>query len=157
MDLQIETDVRCSPAVLWQWLTEPERMKQWIKGFVSVEPSDPRVTKAGMTAKVTMQDRGKLVVCDERILEWEPHRRILLSLTTPQWSGIEMVLGYRLEDLGGSTRLVHTFGCRTTRTLFKVIKVLATPFTFLAKMQARGTMKTLKRLAEGGSVAVTAA
>jgi carbon monoxide dehydrogenase subunit G len=146
MKMEVVTEIERSPADVWPWLTEPERMKQWMKGLVSVESTDGGPTRAGSTAKVVIKEGGRLATYDEKILEWEPQRLLLVSMTGAHCPGLEMRCGNRLEDLGGRTRLHYQFECRTTRTLFKVMGAL---FGFFAKLQAKSFMRSLKRLVEG--------
>jgi uncharacterized protein YndB with AHSA1/START domain len=145
MNLAFSTDIRCPPKRLWPWLTEPERMKQWMKGLVRIEPDDPAAVRVGHTAKLVIKEGGRERTYDEKILEWTPNERILISIAGEHMKGMEMLCGYRLQDLGGSTRLDYTLECRTTRTLFKILGAI---FGVFAKMQARHFIKTLKKLAE---------
>jgi uncharacterized protein YndB with AHSA1/START domain len=145
MQMKFETEIRRSPKDLWPWLTEPERMKKWMKGLVSIVPNDPGPTRAGSTSKMTVKEGGKLVTYDETILEWNPPRSLRLRLTSPQWKSLQMTMANQLEDLGPSTRLHYQFECQTTNAFFKLLGFL---FGFFAKLQAKSFMKSLKHLAE---------
>jgi carbon monoxide dehydrogenase subunit G len=158
MKMEFATEIRCPPRELWPWLTEPERMKRWMKGLVSVEGPEPAATRAGSKGKLVIKEGGRVSTYDETITAWEPNRRVAISMTGAHCPGIEMRCDHRLEDLGDATRLHYAFECRTSRTLFKVMGVV---FGWFAKLQAKSFLKTLKRLAEaeraGGRSAVTAA
>ncbi len=145
MSIEFTTEIRCPPKQLWPWLTEPERMKRWMKGLVSIEPVDSSPMRVGARAKMTIKEGRKEVVYDEQVLEWEPMRRVLVSLTAPHCRGVEIVTGNRLEDLGNATRLHYTCEFRSTSTLFKLLGWL---FSLFARMQAKSFLKSLKRLAE---------
>jgi carbon monoxide dehydrogenase subunit G len=152
MNMAFETEIRTSPKRLWPWLTEPELMKQWMSGLQGFEMTSPGPLRAGSTAKLLIKEGGRVQTWDETILDWEPQRRVRISMTGAHCPGLEMVCDNRLEDLGGSTRLHYAFECRTSRAFFKVMGFL---FGFFAKLQAKGFMKRLKRLAEADG-AVTA-
>lgn len=153
MKIQFATDIRCSPKNLWPWLTETERMKQWMKGLLSVEPSEPGPPRAGSTARMTIKEGGRAAVYDSKILSWEPERRLEIALSSPQWK-VGMRCEYRLEDLAGSTRLHYGMGCDTSRTLYKILGAL---FGWVAKLQAKSFMKALKRCAESDGARVRSA
>jgi uncharacterized protein YndB with AHSA1/START domain len=154
MSVLITTEIRCSPRELWPWLTEPERMKQWMKGLVSIEPGDASAMRPGAKAKMTIKEGGRLATYDETIVAWEPCKRIAVSLTGAHCKGVEIVCENRLEDLGGSTRLHHSFDCKTSSTVYKVLSFI---FRGFAKMQAKGFLKRLKHLAEARPAAAAAA
>ena len=154
MKMELWTEIRCRPADLWPWLTETERMKQWMKGLVSIEPNEPGPIRAGTTAKLTIKEGGRNSVYDEKILEWDPPRALRIAVTSPKMKSMEMECYHRLEEQLGSTRLLFAYECRTTSVFFKLLGGIMGLF---AKMQARSFMKKLKTLVETPGTAAAAA
>jgi uncharacterized protein YndB with AHSA1/START domain len=155
MRFELSMEIRRSPKELWPWMTEVARMKRWMKGLVSIEPADMTDVRPGMHFQCTIQEGRRQAAYDEEILEWVPDRRILLSFKSMStaWQGLELVVGYTLHDLGGSTRVDYECNARTTRLLWKILGPLCVVF---ARMQARSFLASLKKLAESEGAPTTA-
>jgi len=155
MAIQFSTEIRCPPRALWPWLTEPERMKKWMKGLISVanESGDPSQSRVGTRSKMVIKEGGRVATYDSTIVEWQPPRRIAITLGAPHWKGLEMYVDYTLHDLGNATRLDYVCDAKTTRMLFKVMCAV---FGIFAKLQAKSFIRSLKTQAEAECQGVAA-
>src|SRR5215471_7674997 len=64
-------DVAASREQVWPWLTEPDKMKQWVDWLVEVRASDP-VARPGAKRTLVMRDPnngGKLMEIDNTVVE----------------------------------------------------------------------------------------
>jgi carbon monoxide dehydrogenase subunit G len=150
MKMKVSETIQCTPAELWPWLEEPERMKQWLRGLEEVRPVSTGPTRAGYQAKLFIREGRNLSEYDETILEYEPQRRIQLKMEGGCFKGGAMLVDYRLVDVGGGrTRL--DYECEAQMRGF--FRLFAPLFIVFGRMQAKSFFRTLRRLAEGRGLA----
>jgi len=148
MNVAFPVDIAVAPAMLWPWIVEPERMKQWMRGLESVELVSGDGKSAGSRSRMVIKEGGRPASYDVELTEYEPERRLALVIRGARMKGVEIDCRYELvPQAGARTRLDYSCCCRTDRTLWKLMGFL---FGWLAKLQAKGFMRTLKRLAEAG-------
>ena len=148
MRVKLEQTIGCSPEALWPWIDDPERSKQWMRGLVEVRPTSPGPRRKGSTAVVVIQEGRRSAEYDETILEYEPARRLKLRLVGGSFRGTGLEIDYKLDDLGGRTRLEYECGCELQN---KVLAFFAPLFGVFARMQARSFFRKLRKLAESDS------
>ena len=146
MNVAFPVDIAVAPAKLWPWIVEPERMKQWMRGLESVELVSGDGKSAGSRSRMVIREGGRPASYDVELTEYVPERRVALVIRGERMKGVEVDCRYELVPQGGArTRLDYSCGCRTDKTLWKVMGFL---FGWCAKHQAKSFMKSLKRLAE---------
>lgn len=100
-----ETQIEAAPALVWQALTDPERIKEWMFGSLvesDWQPGSP-ITWSGEFQGKSYQDKGE-------ILAVEPERLLRMTHFSPL-TGAEDVpanyhtVEYRLEPHGDGTHL----------------------------------------------------
>jgi uncharacterized protein YndB with AHSA1/START domain len=94
-------EVNRPPEMVWAWMEEPEKFKQWVSWTVKVEDSGPK--GVGAVRRTTMSDPNmdnQLVVLDAVTRVYEPHNRIQISMDSPL--GFTGTVDYTLEDLSGA-------------------------------------------------------
>lgn len=81
--MKVETSIEfaCPPEAVWPWLVESERMKQWMKGLLEIRPLGAPAPRAGAEYELVIREGGRIEVYCERIVEFEPHRRLAIELT----------------------------------------------------------------------------
>ncbi|MBL8236289.1 MAG: SRPBCC family protein [Bryobacterales bacterium] len=137
-------EVNRPPEVVWKWMEEPEKFKQWVSWTVKVEDSGPN--GVGGKRRTTMKDPNmdnQLVVLDAVTKVYEPHKRIQVAMDSPL--GFQGTVDYELDDLGGRTRLTMVGKFRYTHWFFSLLEPLVTP---QAQVKEDADLATLKRLAE---------
>ncbi len=89
------------PAEVFPFLVEADRMKQWIGGLVEFTPlgEGPGV---GSRSRQRVEQAGRTWDVESEIVELEPDRRLTARMRA---SAFTSVVGYRLEDADGGTRL----------------------------------------------------
>jgi uncharacterized protein YndB with AHSA1/START domain len=95
--------LKASPAEVFPYLVEPDRLKRWLGGFVESRPLDG--TEAGLGAKSVdvIRDNGREVLMHTEIRRYEPPNRLEVSIRAP---GMEAVSDYRLAG-DETTELTH--------------------------------------------------
>lgn len=146
--------IEVPPEALWPWLDDTEKCKQWMKGLLDVKQTSPGPKRKGTTAILLIQEGGKPAEYQETILDYEPNKRFKMSMIGGCLKNTVMTVDYKLDDLGGRTRL--DYECSAEMAGGSWLKLLAPVFMIFARMQVRSFFKKLKRLAESGPEAATA-
>lgn len=151
MNVSLTTAIAVAPAKLWPWIVEPERMKQWMRGLESVEPLDGGGQRVGSRSRMVIREGGRAASYDVEVTEHTPERLLAIVIRAAHWKGLEMTCRYELVPQAGAlTRLDYACAARTERTLWKILGFL---FGWLARLQVKTFMRTLKKLAEAPTAA----
>ena len=152
MKMNYSTVIEVPPEALWPWLDDPEKCKQWMKGLIEVRQTSPGPKRKGTTAILLIQAGRKPAEYQETILEYEPNKRFKMSVIGACQKNLTMTSDYKLDDLGGRTRLDYEW----TAEMSGFMKLLAPLFMIFGRLQTRSFFKTLKRLAESEPQTATA-
>ena len=147
MKVELKTDIACTPAQLWPWIEEPEKQKQWMEGLLENEPTSDAPNGVGSTFEMKIKEGSKVNSYDGRITAYEPPHHMAVVMTGEALKGVALAADYRLEDLGGSTRLHYTVTSDSSQA-GAMMKLMEPLFAFFGKMQARRFLRTLKTRAE---------
>lgn len=140
--------VNRSPEELWPHLHEPDEMLRWMPRLVKVIPHDSSSAMGpGARFLMKIQEPRKVADYEGEILTYEPPERLRLKLWGGSFKEAETMFGeYRLEDLGGRTRLVYDVQKDLEGWLLNAL----TPFIWLLGFfHLGGVLRALKRAAEG--------
>ena len=148
MAITYTTEFECPPAHLWTFLHEPEKQKLWMKGLVENNSTSEGPTKVGSTFHMKIKEGGKVADYNGEVTGYDPPRHLGIRI----WGGglpggCKIHANYRLTDLGGRTRLDYVCDMEMEKIGF-FMRLMMPLFMLFGKMQLRGFMKTLKRLAE---------
>jgi carbon monoxide dehydrogenase subunit G len=146
MRMEHHVEIGRSKEDLWPWLTETDRMKQWMKGLLEITPVSEGEPREGFLAKMRIKEGRKVSEYDEEITTWDPPNALAVRLTggaLPE--GMEMKSAYRLEAIGGRNTKVT---CVTTAEVSGLYKLLSPLMRLFAGAQMKSFFRTLKKLAE---------
>lgn len=133
------------PAVVWAWLEEADKFKQWVSWVTEVRDSGP--SGRGGKRTVIMKDpnmNGAPVEMNSVLTEYTPHKRMAVNLESP--IGFRGVMTYDLTDLGnGRTRLTADGVFQYDHWFAKLMEPLVTP---QATAKGEADFAMLKKLAE---------
>ena len=147
MKVEYTTEINCPPAKLWPWLEEPEKQKQWMKGLLENVPTSEGPTRVGSTFKMKIKEGGRVSEYDGEITGYEKNRHLAVKMWGPAMKGMVVFVDYKLHDVSGRTRLDYVSTVDTSKAS-PFLKFLMPLFKLFGKMQLKGFMKTLKKLAE---------
>lgn len=128
------------PAVVWAWVEEPDKFRQWVGWVTDVKVEGDRQT-------VFMKDpnmNGETVRIDSVLKESVPHKRLVVDLSSPM--GFSGTMTYGFEDLGGNrTRLTMEGRWVYSHWFAALMEPLVTP---QATKKGQEDLARLKQLAE---------
>jgi uncharacterized protein YndB with AHSA1/START domain len=133
------------PAHVYAWVTEGDRVKQWVSWLVEVRNLTPDIHGAGRKELWVMDDPTmgqRLEIVGEVIAADAPKMR---QARMTMAEGFDGVMTYRLTDLGGSTRLQFTSDYEYASWLARLMSPIV---TYQAQQKMATDVATLKRLAE---------
>lgn len=86
--------INATPSQVFPYLTDVERMKQWVDGLMEVEPINELVQVEGAKNRVTVNANGKMVEFEDEVLRYQQDK--LLSV---RWKNSVVVTTsiYKLE------------------------------------------------------------
>lgn len=148
MQIPYTCEIACTPERLWIFLYEPEQQKLWMRGLLENKATSDGPTKVGSTFHMCIKEGRKASDYDGEVTAYDPPRHLGICF----WGGsfgphMKMQVDYRLTDLGGRTRLDYLAGCNTEK-LPRFVRLMMPLAKIFGRLQLRGFMKTLKRLAE---------
>jgi uncharacterized protein YndB with AHSA1/START domain len=97
-------EIGADAALVFTWLTEPDKLSQWLGGFVSSEPIAGAGHERGAKARVTIEENGRARVMTSEVLDVEPGKRLTVAVNG---EGIATKSAYRLEPSGAGVLLTH--------------------------------------------------
>jgi uncharacterized protein YndB with AHSA1/START domain len=75
----VEAEVGAPPAVVWDWMADPERRRRW-NGADRIDSENPSGARGTGTQTHCMHGRR---VFNEEIVDWKPHRYLTIRTTVP--------------------------------------------------------------------------
>lgn len=147
-DTRYSTEFAATPAKIWPFLEDPERIKQWMVGVVDDRPTSDGPLGVGSTFEMDIREGRRITTYQGEITAYERESRM----------GIKMVGGcgrkpftmhadYRLTPLGGGrTRLDYL--CRVDFPDGFFYRLVMPLFGLMAKMMIRKFMRNLRGLVE---------
>lgn len=148
MRIEYRMDIRCRAELLWRFLDEADKQKQWLTTLIDIEPTSAVPRTAGSTFDMRVREGRRIAHYEGRINAYDPPRHLGVSF----WGGFfppatMMRVDYRIADLGAQSRLEYyaEIDLSSVRGPIKLAIPLARVFAFF---QLRYFMRTLKRLAE---------
>lgn len=143
---KIVVEIAQSPTKVYSYLTESEKMKQWIGGLKKITPLTRTGLNVGAKAEMLLElPDGKYNITSE-VLAFEPDRMIAIKAFMPD--GFDETIVYRLEPVGSSTRLTFEGETELKNWIAQIMAPLWWPD---AEKKLQADLERLKRLAETGA------
>lgn len=98
-------DIARPPSVVFPYLTEPERLKQWVGGLVTFDAVDGESARVGAQSRQVMVIRGREWKLDGELTAFDPYRLVQARM---QGKGFTARTSYVLEPVESGTRLTAT-------------------------------------------------
>ena len=144
-------EVNTSAEQLWPWLTEPEKVKQWVSWMVEIRPEGSLPYGLGAKEVWVMRDEnngGQLMEITGTITEYSPPRRLTIALSAP--AGFDGDQSYDVTSAGnGRSRLDVQGSYRFHVFLARLMEPVIMPS---AKKKLMGDLARLKTLAEAPQI-----
>lgn len=141
-------EINSPPEEVWLWISEPQRLKQWVSWLVEVRPEND---VAGVGGKRTwvMDDPNmkQMVEIQGEVTRYDPPHQLEIHIDAKM--GFSGDMTYTLTDLGGGKTRLDTAGKYSYNHWFaRLMEPVVTP---QAKKKQRADLETLKRKAESGA------
>ena len=138
-------EVEAPPQRVFYWLDSNERIMKWLPNIVENEDLNITENRVGSTFRQVYVENGRRMEMHGVVTAYEPNRRLACDI---KGDAFDLQVDYRLEDLGGRTKLTQDSEVRF-KGLFKIIGFLMAPLVKKASMkQLQETFANLKRLSE---------
>ena len=145
-------DFVCSPERLWRCIEEPELQKQWMKGMLDNKQTSAGPKGVGSTFRMKIQEGGKVADYDGTVTAYDRPRHMAVELSGGNFpAGMVVHVDYRLTEQNGGTHLDYIAEMGSGGKLPWWMRLMMPIGKIFMKMQLRGFMKSLKRLAENPS------
>lgn len=141
-------------ADVWEWITDPAKVKQWVSWLVEIRTAETGPPRVGMTEVWVMDDPNmkQQIEIQGRITEVTPLQSLSVAISMPgQFEGSTT---YTLTEVEGGTRLDTDGRFRYTHPLIRLLEPIVTPE---ADKKMRADLTRLKSLAEAAPPARAAA
>lgn len=143
MKTEFSTELPAPPERVFYWLDDAERVKRWIPNVVENVDLEVTPDRVGSTFRQVFDEKGRKMIFNGRVLAYEANRRLHLFMEGEMF---DLDIDYRLEDLGGKTRLTQD-----STAIFKSLlwKILGPPMCLFMKKAAMKEMEqNMQRLGE---------
>jgi len=144
--MHASAEISASPAQLWSWIDDGQRLKQWVSWMVEARAWD-KPAGVGARRVLVMRDEnngGAIMEIEGTCTEYSPPSRLTMLLAVKDaFDGQQL---YRLTDLGnGRTRLDVESRYHLTNPLARLMEPLVTP---QAEKKLVGDVARLKSMVE---------
>jgi hypothetical protein len=125
-----------------------------MKGLQESETTSDGPRGVGSTFRMKIKEGSRVADYDGRVTAHDPPKHLAVVFWGGAFpEGMAINVDYQLTDLGGRTRLDYVAASECSKPLPWWMRLLLPLFQVFGKLQLKGFMKTLKRLAEAPQVA----
>jgi carbon monoxide dehydrogenase subunit G len=137
-------EIDAPPAVVFKWIHDPACNRRWLPNLVEAEVLKSEPGEIGSRFRQVYVENGRRMEMTGTVTGYEKDRYLACELTGPFLLRVD----YRLEDLGGRTRVTQNSDVMM-QGFMKIIGVLLKPLMKkVAAKNAGEAFSKLKQLAE---------
>lgn len=96
--------IKASPEVVFEYLTEPEHITKWVGGLISTEPLTDPGLHIGAKSRETVKEGKRTRVMESEVLAFDRPRSLDIRITS---KGIDVLSKYTLNESGSQTFIQH--------------------------------------------------
>jgi uncharacterized protein YndB with AHSA1/START domain len=149
VDLVCDIEIGAEAGLIFPWLEEPERMRQWVQGLEHSEYLSPNEDLGvGIRFRQRMREMGRSVTYEGEVLEREPPQALVVALTHRRF---HMRIGYRLGRKGTMTHLEYRLHLQP---LDSTVARMERAMGWMLERGARQQLTRLKRCVEASAQAL---
>lgn len=148
MRTQGSVEIDAPPERVFYWIDDAERVKAWLPNLVESEDLEVTGNRIGSTFRQVYLENNCRMEMQGVVTGYEPNRRLACEMHS---NGFDLTVDYRLEDLGGRTRLTQDSQVRM-KGLWRIVGLVMGPFLRRSSQrQLDQALATLKRCVEQAS------
>ena len=102
---QRSVEINRPPAEVFPWLFEEDKVPQWTTGLESYERLDSGPLGRGARFRQALEVSGQRFTVELEVTEYDPPGAAASAF---ELRGIDVVMRYSLDDLGGATKLTQS-------------------------------------------------
>lgn len=136
-------EIKQTPAKVFVWITEPDRIKLWLGGLKETQILTEGGLRVGARDRMILEMPEGKYVMETEVLDFQADKFIKVKATVPE--GFDQVIVYTLEDIGGATRLTFESETDMKHWMANVMLPLWWPD---AEKKMQSDLAKLKELAE---------
>ena len=134
------------PEKVFYWLDDPQRVMKWLPNLIEHEDLEVTADRVGTTFRQAFDEKGRRMEMTGVVTAYEKDRRYACEISG---SAFDLMVDYKLEDLGGRTRVTQDSEARF-KGLFKIVGLIMIPFAKRSsKKHLDESFGKWKSLAEG--------
>lgn len=120
MKLEHTLEIQASPEIVWSWLADPEKQRQWMTGFVSNKVVEGDGASAGSVFEMEVKEGRSITTYRGTLHTFDPPREMGIHLVGGCLDPNQLMeVRYLLEPVGSGTRLSYATegemkGCMVT-------------------------------------------
>jgi uncharacterized protein YndB with AHSA1/START domain len=138
----LEIEINRPAADVFPWLTESDKLKQWVTGLTDVTQLTPGPMQVGTKARDTIVEGNQKMSADVLITEFEANKILGVHLETDAFAND---VRYELSEHEGRTRLQATGHATYKIWLARLMEPLLTP---AIQQSLQDDLEKLKKLVE---------
>lgn len=105
-------DIAAPPHIVFKWITDPDKLSQWITVLETSETIEDREGHVGSRFRQTFTEHGRQFTMDGQVTRWQQDRAIGIELTS---SMMDMTIDQDLEPIASGGGGVGGDGTRLTQ------------------------------------------
>jgi uncharacterized protein YndB with AHSA1/START domain len=147
MELKDAIEIERPPEQVWEWLSDFDKKKLWMKGLLEETWTEGVPGVKGSRFEVKIKEGPGVSVYEGTVVDAVKPRRFRTTMSGGCGKEqMTMEIEYRLVDRGGRTTV--EYACEPKMKVGGFVKLLMPLFTWFAKKQAKSFHRNLKKLAE---------
>lgn len=147
-ELSYTTEFAATPATIWPFLEDPDKIKQWMIGVVEDRPTSAGPTRVGSTFEMDIKEGRRVNTYQGEVTKYDQYKLMGVKMVGACGKQpMTMHADYRLTPIsGGRTRLDYTCRAEVGGGFFS--KLLMPLFKVFGKMMVKKFMRNLRGLVE---------
>lgn len=119
--IKVTVTVNAPVAKVWGIFMNPDYLKHWLPGFVSIEHLGGTIGKEGSTSKMKLIERGKELEIIEKVLLVNPMQQYTFDM---QHEGLSTLTDVRFLSIGQVTEIIQAIQFSPKGIFMKLIMPL---------------------------------
>lgn len=116
--IKVTVTINASPEKVWTDLMNPDNLKHWLTGFVSITPLAGKIGEAGSTSQLKFVENGKEIEVTETVISGVPGQQYSFRMDSATFSTENDI---RLVSFGSRTELIQTVKFRPYGFFMKLL------------------------------------
>ncbi len=143
-DYRVQVSIAATPAQVYPFLTEPERLKQWLGGLVESKPLTEGGTRVGARSLEIVEESGRRMEMESVVLDVRTNELLAVEISSSMG---QMRSEYRLAGDGARTRVDHTMNVRYKG----FIRFIAPFIKGMVQKKIEGDLERLRQVVEAAA------